>query len=131
MPRPGRTSPRRRNPRPTPRILRVWKANSRNIFLRLRGQETDPIRCLSALAAALFGLIQRQTANPNSFDIAETTLRSPRTGRKSLIFTENVLYWPYSSRTQPCAYLWPQGVPVKTSNRGVAVPRAGCVTENA
>ena len=30
----GRTSPRRRNRRPKPRISRAWRASSRNIFLR-------------------------------------------------------------------------------------------------
>src|ERR1700722_18369953 len=35
-----------------------------------------------------------------------------------------------ASRTRQPAYRPPR-VPVKTSNRGVAVPRAGCVTKNA
>jgi len=40
-PRRGRTSPRRRNPRPTPRISRAWKASSRNIFPRNPAAATD------------------------------------------------------------------------------------------
>jgi hypothetical protein len=31
--------------------------------------------------------------NPNPVEIVEFACRSPPTGRKSLIFTENVLYW--------------------------------------
>src|SRR5260370_31358648 len=68
--------------------------------------------------------------NPNRADIAETAPQNVQTGRKSLIFTDNVLYWAHYSRTRQPAY-GPYGFPCKTSNRGVAVPRAGCVTENA
>src|ERR1700682_220198 len=66
--------------------------------------------------------------NPNPGDVAETARQSVRIGRKSLIFTENVLYWAHY-KPNPSACLWPLWVPVQTSNRGVAVPRAGCVTE--
>ena len=66
--------------------------------------------------------------NPANHRCAET--RQAALGRKSLIFAENVLYWAHY-KPNPSAALVAPWVPVKTSNRGVAVPRAGCVTENA
>src|SRR5450759_871378 len=68
--------------------------------------------------------------NPIPGHTAETAPQTAQTGRKSLIFTENVLYWAHS-KPNPAMRSTGDRVPVKTSNRGVAVPRAGCVTENA
>src|SRR6266576_466215 len=131
MPRAGRTSPKRRNPRPTPRSTRGWKANSRNIFLRLQVPVTDLTLRFLAGNLTPFRSSPVVELNPNPGDTAENGLAAPRMGHKSLIFAENVLYWAIS---KPNPAMPPFVVPmgsVQTSNRGVAVPRAGCVTENA
>ena len=81
----------KRIPRPTPRISRVWKANSRNIFLLRRVPATDFSSSRWLNARERVSDFARWL-NPNPRDGAEGPPRGHGSGHKSLIFAENVLY---------------------------------------
>src|SRR5436305_13765033 len=104
----------------------------REIFLpkswgrRLGATVFDPVSSRKHELFRLKALVSlHHKLNPNRADVAAAALKAS----KSLIFTENVLYWAH------CELNWvsrfdPLLGSAKTSNRGVPVPRTGCVTDN-